>query len=179
MKDNIEHTIIKRIRNGETHAFEWLIRKYQKSLFIMAVNFLHNNHQAEDVVQETFLAAYKNFRSFDPGKGCFSTWLFRIARNNCLNAVRKKRENTVAAPPDIAGHDDPMASLAEKEIFEKLNQALDALPERDRMIFILAEFDGLPYAQIAGIEGIRIGTVKSRLSRTRSKLRTLLEKFKR
>ena len=92
MPSDTDLGIIRRIKNGEIDEFEILIKKYEKRLFVLTRNFLRTPDRAEDLVQEVFLAAYRNIHSFNPELGHFSTWIMRIARNKCLNAIKKKKE---------------------------------------------------------------------------------------
>ena len=177
MGDNLESKIIERIKDGEVHSFEFLAKKYQRPLFVMVGNILRGSSRVEDIVQEVFLSAYKNIHSFNPEIRRFSTWLFRIARNKCLNEIKKRKEQLVPELPDVAGLQNPVDDLLTKEVFIKLDNALNQLSFRHRTVFILAELQGLSYAEIAQIEGISIGTVKSRLSRTKEKLRHILKEF--
>ena len=103
--------------------------------------------------------------------------MFRIARNKCLNEIKKRKEQPVPELPDVAGIQNPVDDLLTKEVLTKLDNALNQLSFRHRTVFILAELQGLSYAEIAQIEGISIGTVKSRLSRTKEKLRHILKEF--
>jgi RNA polymerase sigma-70 factor, ECF subfamily len=178
MTDATELDIIHRIRSGDINAFEFLVKKYERKLFITVGNMLKNRQQVEDLVQDVFLSAFQHIAAFRPDKGHFSTWLFRIARNKCLNEIKRKRDLLMDSLPDSAGPEDPIALLIRKETGRLLDDALYRLKFRDRMIFVLAEFNQLSYAEIAVIENINIGTVKSRLARTREKLRQLLEKMK-
>ena len=177
MADNLEPKIIERITQGEAYAFEFLVKKYQRPLFVMVGNILRESNRVEDIVQEVFLSAYKNIHSFNPDIGRFSTWLFRIARNKCFNEIKQKKEQPVSELPDIMGLQNPVDDLLAKEVFIKLDNALNQLPFSHRTVFVLAELQGLSYAEIAQIEGISIGTVKSRLARTREKLRRILKEF--
>ena len=176
MGENLESKIIERVRHGEVEAFEFLVKKYQKPVFVMVGNILRESNRVEDIVQEVFLSAYKNIHSFNPDIGRFSTWLFTIARNKCLNEIKKKRE-LVSELPDMMGFQNPVDDLLAKEVFIKLDNALNHLPFSQRTVFVLAELQGLSYAEIAKIEGINTGTVKSRLSRTKGKLRRILKEF--
>ncbi len=180
MRENIydiELDIINSIKKGETNAFEFLVKKYEKPLFIMINNMIREQFNAEDLLQEVFLAAYVNIRTFNPDLGKFSTWLFRIARNKCINEIKKNKFKAFSDVPDIAGREDPAHDILEKEAFMKLDNALDQLSISDRVIFILAEFENMPYNEIAEIEGIKVGTVKSRLSRAKEKLQKILKEY--
>jgi RNA polymerase sigma-70 factor (ECF subfamily) len=131
--------------------------------------------QAEDIVQEVFMAAYANLHRFDPCKGSLRTWLLAIARNKAFNATRKKRERTGNNLPQLKDERTPADLLLTKEIFERLDRALDQLKYREKVIFVLAEIEGLSYAEIAAIENLPLGTVKSKLARTRAKLRAMIK----
>jgi RNA polymerase sigma-70 factor, ECF subfamily len=174
---DIEADIINRIKKGEINAFEFLVKKYEKPLFIMINNMIREQFNTEDLLQEVFLAAYINIQSFNPGLGRFSTWLFRIARNKCLNEIKKNQFRAVQDIPEIVGRDNPAEDILVKEAFTELDNALDRLSKNDRMIFILAEFENMSYKEIAEIEGIKEGTVKSRLSRTKEKLQKILNEY--
>jgi RNA polymerase sigma-70 factor, ECF subfamily len=174
---NIEADIINRIKKGETNAFEFIVTKYEKSLFIMINNMIREEFHAEDLLQEVFLAAYINIQSFNPNLGKFSTWLFRIARNKCLNEIKKNKFMATSDVPEIAGRENPAQDMLTKEAFAELDNALEQLSANDRSIFILAEFEDMPYKEIAEIEGIKEGTVKSRLSRTKEKLQKILKDY--
>ena len=174
MPSDTDLGIICRIKNGEIDEFEILIKKYEKRLFVLTRNFLRTPDRAEDLVQEVFLAAYRNIHSFNPQLGDFSTWLMRIARNKCLNVIKKKKEIPISTVPEMSGRENPEEDLARKEAFMRLDQALKKLSPKHRIVFVLAEIHGLSHREIAEIEKTRIGTVKSRISRAKEKLRTLL-----
>ena len=175
MTDHREGEIIEQVKAGEVNAFEELVRKYERPLLVLARNFLGRTPGAEDLVQDVFLAAYLNIGSYHPAKGGFATWLFRIARNKCLNWVKKKREIAMEEPPEPVARDNPETDLIVKEAFARLDRALEDLPARDKMIFILAEFQGLSLEEIATVEGMNVGAVKSRLFRVRKRVRATLE----
>ena len=104
-EDN-EYNIINRIKNGETNAFEFLVKIYGKPLYIMINNIIKEPFIAEDLLQEVFLAAYLNIQSFNPELGKFSTWLFRIARNKCFNDLKKNKFKANSDVPDITGKEE-------------------------------------------------------------------------
>jgi RNA polymerase sigma-70 factor (ECF subfamily) len=172
---DFQATIVEKVKAGDSAAFEYLVRKYQRPLFQMVVNLLGRSHRVEDLVQEILLTAYRHIGTYQPERARFSTWLFRIARNACFNELKKKKEMGLEHLPEPAGHDDPDKTLVMKEIFQKLDQALETMPFAYRVVFVLIELQGLSHEQVAVIEGTRIGTVKSRLSRCKQKLRRVLE----
>lgn len=177
MHPNRENQIIKRVQAGESSMFDSLVRYYQTPVF----RILHNlvpNHTVEDLAQDVFLSAFAQIRRFDPEKGSFRSWLYTIARNRALNARRKMREILLPEPPEMAASRTPVDDLLVKEILSHLDATLNSMPFRDRSIFVWAELEGLSYAEIARIEGMRLGTVKSRLARIRAKLKQTLRQLR-
>ncbi|MFH1155684.1 MAG: sigma-70 family RNA polymerase sigma factor [Pseudomonadota bacterium] len=177
MQEHEDSIIIDRVKQGDTDCFEHLVNRYQKRLHVYIVNLIRDREKAEDILQEVFLSAFLHISSFNRERGSFSTWIHTIARNRCRNETKKILTLNPAIDPFIELEKQPDDHLLKKEIFEKLNTALDQLPFNDRSLFSLYEFEGLSYKEIAWIEAIDIGTVKSRLSRIRQKLKTLLREY--
>ena len=173
---NRESEIIARVKAGYTHEFEYLVHRYQGHLFRIVGNLVRSAI-VEDLVQDVFLTAFAQIQGFDPLRGSFRAWLYRIARNRALNARKKKRELLSPEDPVIPDQRTPAHDLLVKEAFSHLDRALDELRFQDRVIFVLAELDGLSYAEIAQIEKLALGTVKSRLARIKNKLRKTLQPF--
>ena len=123
---------------------------------------LGNWGEAEDVTQETFLAAFVNLSRYDSSCAACSTWLFTIARNRCINLLKRNRPIVLNEPDSVIDvtSADPIVS---QELSQRLDRALAALPVEQRSAFILAEIEQLPYAEIAQIERTSLGTVKSRI----------------
>ncbi|MBN1507960.1 MAG: signal peptidase I [Sedimentisphaerales bacterium] len=169
-----ESDIIRRVLEGDGESFRRLVDRYAGPVMRMVRNVTGDDQTCEDLAQEVFLTAYGKLRTFDPARSRFSTWLFTIARNKSVNAVRKKRPLCMAEPPERTGPDRPEDLVARHEFLAALDRELLALPLEQRTAFVLAEFEHLPYEQIAQIEGVRLGTVKSRVSRARDKLAALL-----
>ena len=119
------------------------------------------------------LAAFRSLASFDPKRSAFSTWLFTIARNRCRNELARRRPVAGAELPDVVDLRSPERAASEAELFRQLDAALDALPFEQRSAFVLAQ-QGLSYEEVGRIEGVGVGTVKSRIARAREKLRCLL-----
>ncbi|MHC4206699.1 MAG: RNA polymerase sigma factor, partial [Planctomycetota bacterium] len=159
---------------GETESFRLLIERYQKPVIRMIANLINDRHICEDIAQEVFLAAYKKLPSFDPARSSFSTWLFTIARNKSINVMKKRKILSVSNPPENPDCSEPGDSLIRNELFVKLDRALKSLSPKHRRALILSEFEALPYEQIAQIEGVRIGTIKSRINRAKHNLKSAL-----
>jgi len=169
-----EYKIITRIKSGAVDEFKHLVDQYRGILFRIVGNLV-KGPAVEDLVQDIFLAAFENIEKYDPERSAFRTWICRIARNHALNANKKKREHLLEKPPVITDPRTPCRDLIVKQAFDRLDQALDDLPFKERIIFVLSDLEGLSYSEIAGIEQIPLGTVKSRLFRAREKLRQALE----
>lgn len=169
---------IRRVLEGDTESFRRLVDRYAKPVVRLLRNVTGNSHTCEDLAQEVFLAAFVKLRTFDPDRSQFSTWLFTIARNKSVNAAKRKKPLSLADVPERLGGRGPEEEAAGGELFAALDEALLGLPVNQRTAFVLAEFERLPYETVAQIEGVRIGTVKSRVSRARNKLKKALNRFK-
>ena len=150
MTDEIE--IIEKIRAGDTEAFALLVERYQQPVISMIRNMLNDPHGCEDIAQDVFFAAFRKLRSFDPARSRFSTWLFTITRNKTLNLIRKKKPVSSDRLPAQTDCSDPSDALTQKEFFAMLDNVLQQLPPRQKRAFVLAEFENLPYEDIAQIE---------------------------
>jgi RNA polymerase sigma-70 factor (ECF subfamily) len=186
-----DQLLVERARSGERAAFDLLVAKYQRRLMRLLARLLNDPAEAEDVVQETFIKAYRALRHFR-GDAAFYTWLYRIGINTARNALLMRKRNTNAGPvePSLArpdGAEDerlrdittPESMLASKQIAQTVNAAMDALPIDLRTAIALREIEGLSYEEISQIMGCPIGTVRSRIFRAREaiarKLRPLLD----
>jgi len=185
--------------SGDMGIFKTLVRRYQSKVFVLALRALGNNEEAEEAVQETFVRVHQNIAQYRQNS-LFSSWLFRIARNHCMDLLRMKQRRfelqTVpfdpqagAAPGDDNIIDttsretvcqladrtpDPAQSLDMREQLEIVEQSLSQLPDSQKTVLILHDMQGLSYMEIAEIVGTSIGTVRSRLHYGRLKLRELL-----
>lgn len=152
--------VIRRSQAGDAEAFTALYDQYKNLVYKTAYLMCHDAHEAEDSLQEVFMLVYKALPNFDPAKGAFTTWLYRITMNYCLNQRRKFRPNqeSLDDTSDIAA--EPASSPLETEA---VRQAIAALSDKLRAVVILRYYGDLPYAEIAEALDIPLGTVKSRL----------------
>jgi len=164
-----EQAIIKNIIDGDSQAYRVLVEKYQTPVMRMISNIVNDRHICEDIAQDVFFSAYKKLSTFDIARSKFSTWLFTIARNKSLNALKKKNAQTVDEFPDIA-ENKKGDELEKQEFINELDKQLHSLPKNQMTVFVLAEFEKLPYEEIAKIEGVREGTIRTRLQRAKRKL---------
>jgi len=166
--------IIIRAQNGDREAFAILFEQYKNLVYKTAYLMLGESTEAEDALQEIFVQIYKSLSGFDPGKAAFTTWLYRVTFNYCLNHRRKKRPITLPLE-DISPalrSEFPGAQLAEEEI---LQQAIGKLTDKQRAVVILRYFWDLPYAEIAQVLDVPLGTVKSRIDLALKTLRKGIE----
>jgi RNA polymerase sigma-70 factor (ECF subfamily) len=169
MNDDVE--VVRRVLAGDRESFRILVHRYQGRLWCLIRNLTTDAQEWEDIAQDAFLAAYAHLRSFDPERASFSTWLFTIARNKCVDAWKKRRPVTGESGPEQADSRTPEVEAAGEELYRRLDAGLASLPIEQRTAFVLAEIQELPLDEIARIEGVKLGTVKSRLSRAKEKLR--------
>jgi RNA polymerase sigma-70 factor, ECF subfamily len=163
---------IQRVLEGEIDAYRLLVEKYQQPLFAMIRNILSPPADCEDIAQETFLAAFLHLGSYDARESKFSTWLFTIARNQCFNKAKKLKPLSMDSLDPCVASGHPAEQLIEAEFAAALDRAMNALPFEQKTAFVLAEIQGLPLDEISRIEGVPLGTVKSRISRAKEKLRS-------
>jgi RNA polymerase sigma-70 factor (ECF subfamily) len=173
---------VKRVQRGDADSFEILVQRHQKATFNLVYRLLGDYDEAAEVAQEVFLSAYKSIRQFR-GDANFSTWLYRIAFNHA--STRRKSLNIAQqrlVPLDgieIIGDGavDPAKSLEQKEIQERVQQALNGLDHDDAIIILLRDLQDVPYEQVAQMLDVPVGTVKSRLHRARRALKARLAPF--
>lgn len=173
-----ELALIQRCREGDLGAFEELYRAHAGRLYSVAVRLLGNAGDAEDLLQEIFLAAHRKLDTFR-GEAALGTWLYRLATNLCLDHLRSKtgRSNQLTdSLEDETGLFDPgSAGLAEQAVTKMdLERALARLPEGCRAAFVLHDVEGLEHREVGEILGIAEGTSKSQVHKARLKLRALL-----
>jgi RNA polymerase sigma-70 factor (ECF subfamily) len=172
-----ETQVIYQVLQGDIESFRLIVERYERPIVRMIRNIINNRDACEDIAQDVFFTAYRKLASFDPARSNFSTWLFTIAKNKSINVMRKKRPLTISELPQNSDPHNPSDELAERELFDKLDAGLEALPSVQKRAFILAEFEELSYEEIAQIEGVRIGTIKSRINRAKKKLAKVLKEI--
>mgnify|MGYP000868143956 CR=1 FL=1 len=179
-----EAKLVQLAAKGDEQAFEQLVKLYEKRVYTMALRLVGNPDDAYDVAQEAFIRVYRSLKGFK-GEAKFSTWIYRIVSNLCIDLNRRSRrirqvpleqsdddESFEISIPDERY--DPVREFDRSEISLAIEKALSTLSYEHREIFILRELNGLSYAEIADIMLIEEGTVKSRLFRAREKLRSAL-----
>jgi len=166
-------SLVARVLNGETDAFEDIVNRYERTIFNLVYRMTHNYEDARDITQSVFLKAYENLSSYNPSFKFFS-WLYRIAINECLNHnnKRKKVDQLDWDPP--VREKNPEERAASGELSEQISSALMLLKMPYRTVLVLKHFNDFSYREISEILGIPVKTVKSRLFTARRLLRDQL-----
>jgi RNA polymerase sigma-70 factor (ECF subfamily) len=172
-----DDALVSACQSGDVNAFELLVRKYQDRTVRMLYLLLGNSDDAQDVTQETFLRAFKSIHTFR-GSASFTTWLHRIAVNTARNWIRSNRpDRELVVAPDERWHgplDRPENVLMKRERLLEIRSALAELPPHYRETIILRHFDELSYEEIADVQQVPVGTVRSRLAKGRTLLQRRL-----
>lgn len=175
-----EQALIDSARKGDARAFNQLVLLYQGMAYNVAFRILTDPDAASDATQEAFLKAFKAMRRFRGGS--FKAWLLRIVTNACYDQLRRKQRRPTSSLDDLpvdADHSYHLHDPAEKpheyverqELGQTIQAGISTLPVEQRTVLVLSDVQGLSYVEIAEVMGISLGTVKSRLSRGRARLR--------
>ncbi|EOR93397.1 sigma-24 (FecI-like) [Arcticibacter svalbardensis MN12-7] len=178
--------LIRRIRDGNVNCYEELVNKYQQMIFRVCIGFVHQKDDADDLSQDIFIKVFLALPKFN-GKAGFSTWLYRIAINACLNFKRKnckaiflvhygELEEISVQTDRLFNEQDAGADqlLIEKENAEYVHQAIRGLPEKQRVAFVLCKYEDLSQKEIAEIMKLSIGAVEQLLQRAKANLQKQL-----
>src|SRR5437660_10948416 len=184
-----EMVLVQAAKAGDIEAFEELIRRYDRNVFRIAQHITQNREDAEDVVQDAFFKAYSNLAQFQ-GQSKFYTWLVRIAVNEALMKLRRRRpERTVSLDEEVKTEEDsvprevadwspnPEQQYNQAELREILTKTIQGLPPSFRTVFVLRDVEGLSTEETAQALDLSIPAVKSRLLRARLQLRERLSRY--
>ena len=181
-----ERRLVEVAQRGDVESFNELVRLFEGRVYNLCYRMLGDADSAADAAQDAFLSAFRNLRSFRGGS--FRSWMLRIATNTCYDAlrVRKRRpsvsldieadDESASSPLQIADTAESPDDFAQRrELAAAIQDGLTALPDEQRIVLILSDIQGLAYEEIAQITNSNLGTVKSRLSRGRARLREVLK----
>ena len=183
-RDDVE--LARRAGARDADAFRAIMRTHNQKLYRLARSIIRNDSEAEDIVQETYVTAFAHLASFR-GEASLATWLSRIAINEALGRLRKKRRaaSVIAAEPAGDAHiipfplavsgDDPERTMAQRQILRLVEQATDTLPDVYRTVFVARVIEGLSMEETADLLGVKPQTVKTRLHRARALVRKQLD----
>ncbi len=181
-----ERSNIEKVLQGDYLAFEQIVDKYEGRIYRHLRKMLNDNHVAEDLLQETFLNAYRGLKNFQ-GDSSFSTWLFKIATNSALMYLRKAKPESVEYRDEMSDSSDsglwgasaefvnsPLDNLLSEEGRRKIEEAIEALPLLYRSVLVLRDVEGFSLQEVAEILETSVTAVKSRLHRARNAVRESL-----
>ena len=181
-----ENALIQSAQKGDIDAFNRLVLAYQHQVFNLAYRIMGEEAAAADATQEAFISAYNHLKSFRGGS--FKSWLLRIVTNACYDDLRRRKRRPATSLEDLAKDDDgdaefdlpsptdgPETIVQRREMAALLQVGITTLPDDQRIVLVLSDVQGLSYEEIAEMTNSNLGTVKSRLSRARGKLREYLQ----
>ena len=185
--DQEDRELVRAAVDGDSEAFDGLYRKYRERVYRVAFRVLHHREDALEATQDVFIKVYRALARFDPAARFF-TWIYRIAMNQAIDTIRRRKirreqvfeedfvgdERAAAAPRGDSRAPDPVASLVQGEVRDRVEAALSGLSEKHRAVFLLYSFEELGYTEIAEVLEIPLGTVMSRLFYARREIKNQL-----
>lgn len=180
-----EQELVARAKAGDDEAFAQLMRDNEKRIYNLALRMTGNPEDAMDLAQEAFLNAWRGLKFFK-GDSAFSTWVYRLASNACIDHLRKQKRRQDISVPMPGEQDDerpveipderfqPEQELERRELNREVMQSLEQLSDEHRQVLVMREINGRSYQEIADVLDLEVGTVKSRIARARNSLRKIL-----
>lgn len=177
-----DEQVVRMVQSGKVESFGILVKRYEAKMLRYARKFLFNYHDIEDLVQEVFIKAYTNIQSFDASRK-FSSWLYRIAHNQFINAIKKKGKEAVPffdldiLLPRSISKENADKNINQRELRQILNKCLEKLDIKYREPLVLYYFEELSYKEITDVLHIPMATVGIRLKRGKEIMKNLYEKY--
>lgn len=180
-----DFNLVERAKEGDQKAYADLMERYQDSIYFMALKMVNNKDDAMDITVETFGKAFKNINKYKPDYS-FSTWVFKIATNNCIDFLRKKKLNLISIEGENQEHGNndqlqiksdllnPEETSIKKQQKEQLKFVIEQLPSRYRILITMYYYEDYSYEQISAALDIPTGTIKGRLFRARDLMLNIL-----
>lgn len=176
----MDSAVVLRAQNGDSEAFEEIVKQHERKIYNLAYRYTGSSEDALDICQETFIKIYRSIKNFK-GESSFSTWIYRVASNVCIDYIRKDKKTISLSDDDNyisetleSPNGDPEKELSRKELSSEISKSLLQINEDQREIIVLRDIEGYSYEEIAQLLDISEGTVKSRIARGRKKLQTIL-----
>lgn len=175
-KEDRDKELLEKIVEGDEVAFEQIVKKYERRVLNTVYRYVGKSQEAEDIAQEVFIKVWRHAKSFK-GKSKFSTWLYRIVVNQCLN-YRDKHKEKPASLDEIMEYgrtpDSLKVEIGDEEKPKIVRRVIDELPKRQRMALVLSRFEGKSYSEIAQIMGVSLSSVESLIFRAKGSLKKKL-----
>jgi len=186
---DLDWVVVQRVQAGHVGAFNQLVQKYRQQIFSLIYNMTSNREDASDLTQETFIKAFQAIARFK-GKSSFFTWIYRIAMNTTMSFLKKRSRRRYISYETIneelsgseiferlTAKNRSEAAVLVHELQEKLNDSLQKLSPKHRMVVVLHEIEGLDHAEIAEITKASVGTVRARLHYAKQHLQSYLKDY--
>ena len=181
MTTNNDQYIIEKIINGDTNAYSVLVDRYKDLVYTLALRMVKNREEAEEVSQDTFIKVYKSLDKFK-GDSKFSTWIYKVAYNTCLDRIKKYKKEQLSIQIDefterhLKTVETVLDTIEKEEKSKAIKQCLELLPSDDAFLLTLFYFEEQSLEEIANIIGLTANNVKVKLFRIRAKLKELMER---
>ena len=182
MTTNDDQLLIKAINNGDTKAFAILVNRYKDLVYTLALRMLKHREEAEEVAQDSFVKIFKSLNKFK-GDSKFSTWIYRVTYNTCLDRIKKNKKYISNVAIDeftfnkLGTLDNTLDHLIKEEKQALIKKCINKLPEKSSVLLTLFYFEDLSLDEIAKIINMEANTVKVKLFRARKKLAVILEQY--
>lgn len=181
-----EVALIKQAQKGDVTAYNRLVLEYQQAVYNVAYRIMGEPQAAEDATQDAFISAFKSLRRFRGGN--FKAWLMRIVTNGCYDELRRRKRRPQSSLDELSDDNESLAFLRSPdqgpesqhqqiELIRAIEHCLEHLPDDQRITAVLCDVEGYDYKEIARMTSVSLGTVKSRMSRARAKMRECLQGF--
>lgn len=175
--------IIENCINNDENAFRLLVEKFSGFAFSVAFRILNDEEESKDIIQESFMSVWKNIKDFN-NESNFKNWLYRIIVNKCMDSLRRKKRLVLIHPkinnwemPDMFGENNPEIKLNNKEIGNMIRLFTKSLSNKQKVVFILSELEGLSQDEVSEITGMAKTSVKSNLNHARRNIGKMIEKY--
>ncbi len=173
--------LVKRAQKGDAKALEELLFAYEKRVYNISYRYMGNEADAYDMAQEALIKIYRRIKAFK-GESSFSSWVYRITVNTCLDGLRKNKKNVVSLESALESgasysddkNDTPEEAVLRLEDQSRVQEAIGILSADHKSVIVLRDINGLSYEEVALILSVSVGTVKSRICRARQKLKEIL-----
>jgi RNA polymerase sigma-70 factor (ECF subfamily) len=174
---SLDDHLIERMRQNDESAYRLLVERHIDRAYGLALRILRRPADAEDVAQEAFVKAWINRDKWQAGRAKFSTWLYRVIVNRCIDLQRAPRTEWIDdAPEPIDEAEDCVSSIQKKQIYGRLEQAVERLPDQQRTAVLLSYYEDMANAEIAEVMGITVSATEALLKRGRQRLREILKR---
>lgn len=175
-----DDVLLERMKADDADAYRVLVERHVDRAYTVALRMLRNSADAEDVAQEALVSAWTHRHAWQPGKAKFSTWLYRVVFNRCIDLSRRPAGTCIDDVPEPADEQpDSVDAIHRRQVYDRLGKAMAGIPAQQRAALTLAYFDDLGNAEIAEIMGLSVQAVEGLLKRGRQGLRERLRRAER